>query len=178
MKKLLLSIVLTITTVFVYGQNTNVQSEVTTTVRTVKDSEGEKKTVKNQLKKEVQNVQLGEEKADTKNIEMKDSPVEVSKETQVINPDGSTRTVNVDRSGNYAFNGKKYQLILDAAGYKIVAVDTKVASLLRKTSTNSYIYITKSKTAVAYFDKVGNLISEFYDAASDSVKTATYEREY
>lgn len=176
MKKLFLSFVLTITTVFVYGQNTNVQSEVTTTVRTVKDSEGEKKTVKNQLSKEVQNVQLGEEKADTKNIEMKDSPVEVSKVTQVVNPDGSTRTVDVDRSGNYEFNGKKYQLNLDAAGYKLVALDTKVASLLRKTSTNSYIYITKNKTAVAYFDLDGNLILESYDAVGDSVKTDIFEK--
>jgi hypothetical protein len=176
MKKLFLSFVLTITTVFVYGQNTNVQSEVTTTVRTVKDSEGEKKTVKNQLNNQVQNVQLGEEKPDSKNIEMKDSPVEVSKSIEVINPDGSKRTVGEDRSGNFEWNGKKFQLILDASGYKIVALDTKISSLLRKTSTNSYIYITKNKTAVAYFDLDGNLILESYDAVGDSVKTETYER--
>lgn len=175
MKNLFLCLALTITTGFVYGQNTNVQSEVKTTVRTVKDSEGEKKTVKKEVVKEVQNIQLGEEKQDTKNIEIKDSPVEVVKMTEVTNPDGSTRTVDIDRSAIYELGGNKYQVILDAAGYKMVSSDNKT-SLLRKTSTNSYIYITKEKTAVAYFDVDGNLVLEFYDAKNDSVKIETYTK--
>ncbi|MGH2664818.1 hypothetical protein [Flavobacterium sp.] len=175
MRNLFLSFAITIvSTAFVNAQNTNVQSEVTTTVRTVKDSEGEKKTVKNEVSKEVQNVQLGEEKPNTKNIEMKDSPVAISKSTEVINPDGSTRTVNVDRSATYESNSQKIQLILDAAGYKLVDLNTKKTSLLRKTSTNSYFFITKSKTAIAYFDTNNNLILEYYDVASDSVKIETY----
>ena len=48
------------------------------------------------------------------------------------------------------------------------------AALLRKTSTNSYIYRLKDKIAIGYFDTQGNLILETYDNKSDKVSIEKY----
>ena len=68
----------------------------------------------------------------------------------------------------------KYQVALDASGYTMVDPSTKKTALLRKTSTNSYIYRNKNKMAIGYFDTNGNLILETYDDKSDKVSTETY----
>lgn len=175
MKKLILFAIM-ISVNGILAQNTNVQSEVTTTVRTVKDSDGEKKTVKNEVTKEVQKIKLGDEKANTKNIEIVDSPVNVSKSTEVINPDGSRRTVNIDRSATYESEGKSLKLELDAQGYKMIDKEGKPSQLLRKTSTNAYFYITKDVTAIGYFDTAGNLVLEWYNSKSDSVTTSIFKK--
>jgi hypothetical protein len=155
------------------AQNKNVQETTKTTVTTVKSSEGEKKFVKNENTSEVQNIELKDAKPNTLNIEMKDSPVSVVSTTQITNPDGSTRTVDVDRSSYYSSNGNKYKLALDASGYTMSTGNDKPA-LLRKTSTNSYIFRSKNKTAIGYFDTKGNLILETYDDKSDKVNVETY----
>lgn len=156
------------------AQNQNVKSEVITTVTTIKDSEGEKKLVKKQEVQEIQNIELKDANSDVLNKEIKDSPVQVTSSTQVINPDGTTRTVDMDRSAYYTSNNKKFKVVLDADGYKMISADTKKAALLRKTSTNSYIYRTKGKTAIGYFDTKGNLILETYDDKSDKVIVETF----
>ncbi len=150
------------------AQNTNVQSETKTTNIIKKDSDGEHKTVINEEKNAVQKIELNEEKPNTLNIDMKDSPVTVTSTTKVTNPDGSTRTVDVDRSSYYVSNGNKYKLALDASGYTMSYGNTKPA-LLRKTTTNSYVYRSKNKTAIGYFDTTGNLVLETYDDKTDKV---------
>ncbi len=155
------------------AQNKNVQETTKTTVTTVKASDGEKTFVKNENVKEVQNIELKEPQANTLSVEMKESPVSVTATTQITNPDGSTRTVDVDRSSYYASNGNQYKLALDASGYTMSSGNSKPA-LLRKTSTNSYIYHTKNKTAIGYFDTNGNLVLETYDDKSDRVTVETY----
>ena len=106
---------------------------------------------------------------------MKDSPVAVTSTTQITNPDGTTRTVDVDRSSYYESNGSKYKLALDASGYTMSTGKDKPA-LLRKTSTNSYIFRNNNKTAIGYFDTNGNLVIETYDDKTDKVSVETYSR--
>jgi hypothetical protein len=169
MKTLILPAICILFSINIEAQNTNVKTETTTTTRTQKDNTGEHKTVKSEVTKEVQNIELEQERAHTVNIPMKDSPVMVTTTTKITNPDGSTRTVDVDRSSYYESNGNKYKLDLDAYGYVMTLGDSKPA-LLRKTSTNSYIYRLKNKIAIGYFDTNGDLIIETYDDKSDQVK--------
>lgn len=176
MKAIFLSITALLFSLNGIAQNKNVTDVTKTTVRTVKDSDGEKQSVKEEKVQEVQNVELQNADSKTINKDLKESPVQVTSTTQITNPDGTTRTVNVDRSSFYESNGKKYQVALDARGYTIASPDSKKPALLRKTSTNSYIYRTKDKTAIGYFDTNGNLILETYDDKSDNVTVETYSR--
>lgn len=151
----------------------NTQTETKTKTTTVKDSDGTHKTVKTQVIKKDQKVVLGEEKSNTINIPTVNSPVTVTTTTKITNPDGTTRTVDVDRSAYYESNGKIYKLALDANGYIISHGDMK-PSLLRKTSTNSYIFRSDNRTAIGYFDTEGNLVVEFYDEKLDIVNIEKY----
>ena len=173
MKTILLGISVLLCSFHSNAQNKNVQETTKTTVTTVKASDGEKTFVKNENVKEVQNIELNEAQPNTLNIDMKASPVSVTTTTQITNPDGTTRTVDVDRSSYYTSNGNQYKLALDASGYTLSSGNSKPA-LLRKTSTNSYIYHTKNKMAIGYFDTNGNLILETYDDKSDRVSVETY----
>jgi hypothetical protein len=168
MKTVFLSLLTLLLSVTIQAQNTNTQTETKTTTSTVKDSKGDHKTVKKEVQKEVQKVELGEEKSNSINIPTIDSPVLVTTITKVTNPDGSTRTVDIDRSAYYESNGNKYKLALDASGYLMTLGNSKPA-LLRKTSTNSYIYRQKNKIAIGYFDTNNNLIIETYDEKLDKV---------
>ncbi|WP_309609572.1 hypothetical protein [Flavobacterium sp.] len=174
MKNLILTMILVSSANFIQAQSTNKQVESTTTIKTVKDSDGEHKTVKKEETKAVQNIEMKAESPNTLNIEMKETPVQSVTTTKITNPDGSTRTVDTDRSSYYEYDGKKYQVALDASGYTMVDPSTKKTALLRKTSTNSYIYRNKNKMAIGYFDTNGNLILETYDDKSDKVSTETY----
>lgn len=172
------TITLTIALLFaltIQAQNKNVQKETTTTVTTIKDSDGEKKLVKKEQTEEVQNIQLQDEKTNTLNIDTKESPVQVVKTTQITNADGSTRTVDVDRSGYYqGENNIKYKIALDSQGYTMMSDGYKKPDLMRKTSINSYIYRNKNTTAISYFDTDGNLVIETYDDKTDRVSTQKY----
>lgn len=158
----------------IQAQNTNSQTETKTTTSTKKDSDGVHKTVKKVVTKEVQNIELGQEKPNTINIPTVDSPIDVTTTTKITNPDGTTRTVDIDRSSYYESNGNKYKLDLDASGYVMTFGNGKPA-LLRKTSTNSYIYRSEAKTAIGYFDVNGDLIVEIYNDKSDKVSFEKYK---
>lgn len=173
MKTTFVTITILLVSSVIYSQNKNVKDETKTTTTTIKTNDGDKKYVKTENVKEVQIVELKEEKPNTLNIETKDSPVTVTSTTKITNPDGTTRTVDVDRSSYYEYNGKKYKVNLDAYGYTMTYDDSKPA-LLRKTSTNSYIYRLKEKIAIGYFDTDGNLILETYDDKSDKVTIEKY----
>ena len=163
---------------FAYGtqaQNKNVTNVTKTTVTTVKDSDGEKQIVKEQDVKEVQNIEFKDANSNSLNKEMVQTPVQVTSTTTVTNPDGSTRTVDVDRSSVYtATDGKNYKVALDPYGYTMYSEGMKKPALLRKTSTNSYIFRGKDRTAVGYFDVDGNLVIETYDDKSDKVSIEKY----
>ncbi len=174
MKNLFIPITAILFSLNINAQNTNVKTETKTTTSIKTDSDGEHKTVKKEVTNEVQNIELKDEKPNTLNIETKDSPVIVSTTTKITNPDGSTRTVDTDRSSYYLSNGNKYKLALDASGYTMSYGNAKPA-LLRKTSTNSYVYRSKNKTAIGYFDINGNLVLETYDDKTDRVLIETYK---
>jgi hypothetical protein len=157
----------------VQAQNTNVQTEVKTVTTTVKDSKGEKKIVNSQETKEVQQVKLGEEKANTKNIPMKASPVDVTTKTKVV-VNGVTKSEEVNHSAYYNMNGSKYQIAPDRTGYTMTTPNSTDLSLLRKTSNNNYIFKNKDKFSVGYFDADGNLVLETYDEKTDSVVLEKY----
>jgi hypothetical protein len=171
MKIVILTAIAFLTSIQMEAQNT--QTETKTKTTTVKDSDGTHKTVKTQVIKKDQNVVLGEEKSNTINIPTVNSPVTVTTTTKITNPDGTTRTVDVDRSSYYESNGKIYKLDLDPAGYVITHGEMKPA-LLRKTSTNSYIFKSENRTAIGYFDTEGNLVIEFYDDKLDIVNIEKY----
>ncbi len=176
MKTIALGITALLFSVNCLAQNKNVTETTKTTITTVKDSDGEKQIVKKQDTQEVQNIELQNADSKALNKDMKETPVAVTSTTQITNPDGSTRTVDVDRSSYYEANGQKYEVKLDASGYTVTAPGYKKPALLRKTSTNSYIYRTKDKTAIGYFDTNGNLVLETYDDKSDKVSVETFKR--
>jgi hypothetical protein len=173
MKNIILTSIVLLATLSSQAQNKNVKETTLTTTKTVNTPDGQKKYVKVENTKEVQKIELGAEKANTLNIPTKDSPVMVTTTTTNINPDGSTRTVDVARSSYYESNGNRYKLEPDPSGYVLTYGNSKPA-LLRKTSTNSYIFRSENKTAVGYFDTNGDLIVEIYDDKSDKVTVEKY----
>lgn len=158
----------------IQAQNQNVKSEIKTTTTIIKDSEGEKTSIKKEDIQELQNIELKDAESNILNKEIMETPVQVTSVTKITNPDGSTRTVDIDRSSFYTSDNKKYKVNLDASGYKIISVHNGSSAILRKTSTNSYIYKAKGKTSIGYFDMEGNLILETYDDKSDKVNTQKY----
>ncbi len=176
MKTIMLSALALIATASLQAQNKNVTEVKKTTVTTVKDSEGEKKFQKTQDVKEVQNIEFQNAESNALNKEMKSTPVQVTSTTSVTNPDGTTRTVDMDRSAYYTSDGKRFQLTLDPAGYVISTDGNKKLGILRATSTNSYIYRGNDQTSIGYFDTNGNLVVETYDDKTDKVRVQTYTR--
>lgn len=154
-----------------YSQNKNILNTTKTTTRTVKDGTGKDKVfVKKENVSEKQTIELKEASPNSKNIEMKDSPVAVTTTTQITNPDGSTRTTSIDRSGVYMSDNERYKVSLDAQGYRFSSSTSPKPFLLRKTSTNSYIYVNDGKVAMSYFDTEGNLVVETYNDKTDLVE--------
>lgn len=171
---------LAIITAFVFtfslsqAQNKNVVDETKKTIITVNDGEKETKTVKNENTREVQMIELDGKKDATVNRDVKPSPTVVEHSTEIINPDGSVRIVDVDRTNYYTLNGQKYKVELDAQGYSLLSENNKNIGKIRKTTTNSFIFAGKNKTAIAYFDTNGNLVLESYDPKTDTVTFETY----
>lgn len=174
MKTIFLGTLAVLFSINIVAQNVNTKVETTTTTRTKKDETGTHKIVKSAVTKEVQNIELEKEKVNTSNISIKESPVMVTKITTITNPDGTTRTVDIDRSAFYESNGNKYKLALDASRYLFTFGNSKPA-LLRKTSTNSYIFRFENKTAIGYFDTNGDLNVEIYDDKSDKITIEKYK---
>ena len=158
------------------AQNQNVTEVSKTTVTTVKDSDGEKKLVKNQDIKEVQNIELQNAESKSLNKEVLNTPVQVTSSTVVTGPDGKTRTVDVDRSAYYSMGGNKYQVSLDNVGYSVMGSNGKREGVIRKTSNNNYVYKTKDRISFGHFDEKGDLILETYDDKADRFIVEKYTR--
>lgn len=157
------------------AQNKQVQSETKTTVTTVKDSDGAKQFVKKENVQQTQDIKFQDDGTNSLNKRTVDTPVQVTATTQITNPDGTTRTVDVDRSSVYTYNGQEYKVALDNTGYSMTTGNMKPARL-RKTSINTYIYRTGDRTSIGYFDTDGNLVLETYDDKSDKVNVEKYIR--
>ncbi|WP_413998835.1 hypothetical protein ACMDB5_13765 [Flavobacterium sp. W1B] len=173
MKTIILGITAFLFSLNSQAQNKNVKSEVKTTVTTVKDSKGVKKSIKTQEVKEVQNIELKDADSNVLNKDVKETPVQVTA-TTAITADGVTKIIDVDRSAYYELNGQKYQVAIDKNGYNMFSPDGKEAAVLRKTSNNNYIYKAKNNTSFGYFDTNGNLVLETYDDMTDKVIITTY----
>lgn len=173
MKTIILGLSAFLVSLTTQAQNENIKAEVKTTVTTTKDSEGEKKSVKTEVVKEVQNIELKDADSNALNKEMKQTPVQVTA-TTAITTNGITKVIDIDRSAYYNLNGKKYQVSSDNSGYTMYLPDGKKAAILRKTSNNNYIYNANNKTSYGYFDANGNLILESYDYKTDKVTVTTY----
>lgn len=172
MKTINLTLVAILAVTFCQAQNQNVQKTTEIQTTTVKDADGEKKIVKTIETNQVQKVELGDEKPNTLNIETVPSPVNVTTQTK-LSVDGVVQTIDVDRSAIYNLEGKEYNVSLDKSGYTIINPNNSKA-FLRKTSNNNYIYKTKNKTSIGYFDTNGNLILETYDEKTDKVTLEKY----
>jgi len=173
MKTTIITLSLLLFSIVGQTQNKNVKEETKTTTTTVKNSDGVKKYVKKENTKEVQNIELQNAKANTLNIDTKESPVNVTTTTRITNPDGSTRTVDVDRSSYYLSNGTRYKLALDAYGYTMSNGNDK-PYLLRRTTTNTYMFRSSDKTAISYFDTNGDLVVETYNDKTDTITVDKY----
>lgn len=159
---------------FCHAQNKNVVDETKKTIITVDNGEKETKTIKNENTREVQVIELEGKKDETVNRDIKPSPTIVEKSTEIINPDGSVRIVDIDRTKYYTLNGQKYKIELDSQGYVLLSENNKNIGKIRKTTTNSFIFVGKDKTAIAYFDTNGNLVIESYNPKTDTVTFETY----
>ena len=176
MKTIVSAIAISAFFVNVQAQNTNVTDISKTTVTTVKDSEGEKKLIKNENIKEKQTIEFQNAESNQLNKDMKASPVQVVATTTITGPDGKTRTVDVDRSAYYSIAGNKYQIKPDNTGYTVTDPKGKRAGLLRQLGNNVYIYRANNQTSYASFDESGNLVVHNYDDKSDTFTTTTYTR--
>ena len=177
MKTLIIGIAAGLFCITASAQNTNVTDVSKTTTTTIKDSEGEKKLVKKENTQEVQNIELQNPDSKELNKDLKASPVQVTSSTQVTTPDGTTRTVDVDRSAYYSVGGSKFKMAIDNSGYTVTEPATgRRTAILRRTSNNNYIYRTKDRTSIGYFDANGNLVLETYDDKTDKVTVETYTR--
>lgn len=163
-------------TVGLQAQNTNVTNVTKKTVTTVKDSDGTKQTIKEQNIQARQKIELQNPDSKALNKNLKDTPVEMVSTTTVTNPDGTTRTVAIDRTSAYQFDGNNFMLSLDPSGYIVTDANNEKIGILRATSTNSYIFRGKNTTSIGYFDIDGNLVLETYNDDSDQITSRTFVR--
>ncbi|MES2411442.1 MAG: hypothetical protein V4535_08370 [Bacteroidota bacterium] len=172
MKTIILGAALLLT-MSIQAQNQNKKTETKTTTTTVKDDKGVRQVVKNEEIKQVQDIELNDVPAGTKNTDIKPSAVQVT-ETTKVSVDGVERTIDVDHSAAYSSSGETYKLAADKSGYRVMNNTNNTVSLLRRTSNNSYIYKSGDKFSVGYFDANGNLVLETYDEKTDTISTQVY----
>lgn len=176
-KSLTFAIVAFCFTIASMAQQKNVQNETTTTVTTVKDSDGEKKLVKSTTEEKSQDLKFQDPDSKALNKDLVATPTQVTATTTVTTPDGKTRLVDVDRSAEYTVNGKKYRVVLDNVGYSVVDGATmKRVGTLRNIGTNQYLYHMNGTTSYVSFDASGNLIMNTYDPKTDTITSHTYTK--
>lgn len=155
----------------IQAQNQNKKTETVITTTTVKDDSGERKLVKKEEIKEVQNIELKDVPQGTLNTDIQATPTKATVTTKV-SVDGNERIVDVDHSAYYSYNGEKYHVLADKSGYTVNSPNA--ISLLRRTSNNNYIYKNKNKFSVGHFDANGNLVLETYDEKTDTITVEVF----
>ncbi len=173
MKKVLTILVLAIG-LSLNAQNTNVTKETKTTTVTVDDGTTPRKVVKTEKTQAVQDIKLKDAKSKKLNKDIKPTPVMVTETTTIsgdyILPQELGKTVR------YQMDGQDYMFMTDKTGFQISVPGNKEYGVLRKTSNNNYIYRTKDKISISYFDSNGNLVVETYNDADDSITKEVYMR--
>ena len=152
----------------------NVTEETKTTKVTVNDGSNPKTMVKTEKKEATQNIELQDANSKKLNKDIKQTPVQV-KATTTVSGDGIP-TQRTQSTTYYEMNGRKYTFVPDNTGYRIASPDNNDYGLLRKTSNNNYIYRTKDRTSIGYFDANGNFVVETYDDKTDGITVETYTR--
>lgn len=174
MKKLITVLVLAVGFTL-NAQNTNVTKETKTTTVTVNDGTAKpKKLVKTEKKEAVQNVELKNAESKALNKDIKPTPVKVTETTTVSG--NYIPPTEVGKTISYVYDDRSYTLVADETGYHMMSPANKDLGVMRKTSNNNYIYRTKDKISVSYFDADGNLVVETYDDNSDSITIEKYTR--
>ncbi|RYJ45174.1 hypothetical protein NU09_0808 [Flavobacterium beibuense] len=174
MKKLITMLVLAIGFTL-NAQNTNVTKETKTTTVTVDDGTAEpKKIVKTQKTEAVQDIELKNAQSKALNKDIKPTPVKVTETTTVAGD--YTPPTEIGKKISYIYDDRTYTLVADKTGYHIMNPSNKDVGVMRRTSNNSYIYRTKDKISVSYFDTQGNLVIETYDDKSDNITIQRYTR--
>lgn len=176
MKTLIITAAALIVTFGIQAQNKNVTEVTKTTTRTIKNSDGEKKLIKKEDYNATQIIDFEDADSDKLNKEQKNTPIELTATTQIIDEYGNIRSIDVDRSAIYNYGGNTYQLSLDNSGYSVFNNNSKEPARLRKTSNGNYIYSNKDRISFGYFDKDGNLILETYDTKTDKIIYERYDR--
>jgi hypothetical protein len=171
MKTIILGMFALLFSMSLSAQNQNKKTETVTTTTTVKDNKGEHKVVKKEEIKEVQNIELKDVPPGTKDTDIKPTPTQATVTTKV-SVDGDEKVVDVDHSAYYSYNGERYHVLADKAGYTINSPNA--VSLLRRTSNNNYIYKSKDKFSVGHFDADGNLVLETYDEKTDKITVEVF----
>jgi len=174
MKTLALGMFVFVLSLGMHAQNQNKKTETVTTTTTVKDNKGERKLVKKEEIKEVQDIQLKEVPQGTLNTEIQPSATQVTATTRV-SVDGQERIIDVDHSAYYSYDGEKYQVMLDKVGYAMTTSTNSKPMYLRRTSTNNYIYKNNEKFSIGHFDANGNLVLETYDEKTDRITVEVFD---
>lgn len=151
-----------------------VTKESTTRTVTVDNGETKRKVSKTERTEAVQDIELQNAESNQLNKDIKQTPVRVQKSTSISGT--GIPEQEIDRSSYYSFNGRNYQFQSDNSGYRITSPDNKEYGVLRKLSNGNYIYRTKDKVSVGYFDDKGNLVVETYDDKNDRITVETYTR--
>lgn len=167
MKAQLIGLLFLFTTSTIIAQNIDVKDETKTTTTTIKDSKGESKIVETEKTKEVQELEFENPNSSSLNKDVKPTPVNVTT-TNEVRVDGQTKSINIDHSSYYDLKGTKYEIKSDNNGYLLLnKKDNSSNGLLRKTSNNNYIFTSKNRVSIGYFNEKGNLILETYDPKTD-----------
>lgn len=154
--------------------NKNVTEETKTTKVTVNDGSNPRTVTKTEKKESTQNIELKDANSKKLNKDIQQTPVQVNSST-TISGDGIP-TQQTNSTDYYELNGQRYMFVSDKTGYRISSPDNKDYGILRKTSNNNYIYRSKERTSVGYFDANGNFVVETYDDKTDGVTVETYTR--
>lgn len=171
MKTLILGAFALMLSMSIQAQNQNKKTETVTTTTTVKDDAGQHQVVKKEEIKEVQNIELKDVPAGTKNTDIQPTQTQATITTKV-SVDGDEKIVDVDHTAYYSYNGEKYHVLSDKSGYTVTSPNS--VSLLRRTSGDNYIYKNKNRFSVGHFDANGNLVLETYDEKTDKITTEVF----
>lgn len=153
--------------------NKNVSEETKTTTTTVNNGSTPRTVTKTEKVTTQQNIELKDAESKKLNKDMKPTPTQVTS-TTTVSTNGVP--VQVSSSSYYTMDNTRYQFVSDPAGYRISAPDNTSYAIIRKTANNSYIYKTKDRTSVGYFDANGNFVVETYDEKTDAMIKQTYTK--
>jgi hypothetical protein len=153
--------------------NKNVTEETKTTTVTVNNGSTPKTVTKTEKTSAQQNIELKDAESKKLNKDVKATPTMVTSTTTVS---GTNVPTQVSSSSYYTMDNTKYQFVTDASGYRISTPDNTNYAIIRKAANNNYIYKTKERTSIGYFDANGNFVVESYDEKTDGITIQTYTK--